>query len=146
MNENQLFLAIQNNRLSEIQAMNLSPMDLNEKIMSASSGDMDALHVALTFNRHAIVEYLIDFGADVNSKGMLGKTILFELVSKVILVLNKPYERNIWMNLLKLLLEKGANPNIPDMHGCSPLKDAKIHRDLEVCDLLEAYGAKGSLV
>lgn len=141
MDQVKMIEAIRNNKLSEIQAMNLSPMDLNEKIMSASSGDMDALHVALTFNRHAIVEYLIESGADVNSKGMFGKTILFELVFKLLPLSNKPYERNIWMNLLKLLLEKGANPNIPDMNGYPPIKDAKLHRDLEVCDLLESYGA-----
>ncbi|MEQ2157719.1 hypothetical protein GOODEAATRI_004652 [Goodea atripinnis] len=46
------------------------------------------------------------------------------------------------VNIVKMLLEKGANPNHIDKYGRSPVKVAAKHGHATVVRLLESYGAK----
>lgn len=72
------------------------------------------LRIASLANDAELVELLLDYGADpnqYNKSGMMppeGDTALHEVASK---------NRN---NVIKLLLQAGANPHAPDFHGKTP--------------------------
>lgn len=55
--------------------------------------------------------------------------------------------RDTYDSLVMLLLQRGADPNIPDIYGDSPLDiakyNAKRNGNTDIVDLLVAYGAKG---
>ena len=55
--------------------------------------------------------------------------------------------RDTYNSLVMLLLQRGADPNIPDIYGDSPLDIAKYNAkrsgNTEIVEMLVAYGAKG---
>lgn len=78
------------------------------------------------------MKYIISQGADVDwiIPGGMGRTLLFMGII---------HER---LDAVKCLLEAGADPNISDEFGETPLHKAKTSGLKEFVNLLEAYGAK----
>jgi len=69
----------------------------------------------------------------INVRDSVGATRLFEAVS----------DNNI--KEVKLLLSKGADPNVPENNGITPLMDAASGGDLAMVKLLLKHGAKADL-
>ena len=82
-----------------------------------------ALMLAVKFGNPHIVSLLLEKGADVNSTDFTGKTAL----SKVTALYRKNVGRSqidaeeIMMSALEMLMNSGANPNISDNEGQTPL-------------------------
>ncbi len=70
-----------------------------------------------------------------NHTNNLGWTTLIEAI-----ILNDGKERQ--QEIVRLLLEYGANPNMPDKYGVSPLTLAREKGYTEIADLLIAAGGK----
>jgi ankyrin repeat protein len=75
---------------------------------------------------------LIEADADVNELDS-GSTALM-------IAVEEDYAREVFV---KYLLEHGADPNIPNVDGDSPLDIARYHKDAATVDLLLSHGAKG---
>jgi uncharacterized protein len=71
------------------------------------------------------------FFEDINERDSVGNTILMTAVE----------DSNY--GVVKMLLERGADPNISDMYGDSPLDIARYNANAGIVELLIAYGAKG---
>ncbi|GIL46013.1 hypothetical protein Vafri_3096 [Volvox africanus] len=81
-----------------------------------------------------IVRVLLHWGADPNTQGSKnGTTPLLIAVE------------NNHLGLLRVLLEAGANPNLPDTNGCTPLLAACTEGHLEMARVLLEYGAKPNM-
>lgn len=99
--------------------------------------DIDALVTAALCGDYDVVTRLVEAGADINVRDELGRTALMVAVDET------------YSGIVKYLLEHGAEPNISDNDGDSPLDVAKysslfrVHGDTEIVDLLVAHGAKG---
>jgi ankyrin repeat protein len=79
----------------------------------------------------AIMELLIEDGADVNARGYYGMTPLF------------PPVRAGREDCVKLLLEHGADPNRKEMYeGRTPLHTVALTHDREIAALLLRHGAE----
>lgn len=122
------------------------------------------LHLASIFGHTAIVQYLLERGAQTKAKDILGSTPLHEAcrygqTDIVSLLLSSGSDPNSQDSLGKsplllvidsakrieiydLLLKHKANPNAKDMYGDTPLHIATMNSmDLEVLKLLQQYGA-----
>ncbi|MBU1108264.1 MAG: ankyrin repeat domain-containing protein [Candidatus Riflebacteria bacterium] len=153
--------AIEKGDLPIIKALLESGVDVKGK---NSSNSDTPLHVAARFDRRPLTRVLLEKGADVNALNHLDETPLFgticnkyrkELVEMArylisngakLEVFNKngstPLIKAVVMNapqLVKLFIEKGADPNIPSRSGKSPLSLAK---DENIRKLLRALGAR----
>lgn len=93
---------------------------LKEAILDNSPNQVE--HMKFIISRDADVDWMIPGG--------MGKTLLF---------LGIIHER---FDAVKCLLEAGADPNLSDEFGETPLDRAKTSRLKEFVSLLEAYGAK----
>lgn len=82
-----------------------------------------------------VKELLETTNISVNHTNNLGWTTLIEAI-----ILNDGKERQ--QEIVRLLLEYGANPNMPDKYGVSPLTLAKEKGYQKIVDLLVAAGAK----
>jgi len=101
--------------------------DINKK---TASDRESVLHLVLYAprNKSAIVKYLINKGVDINAVNLWQRTALFSAVE------DKPE-----VDVITLLLENGANPNILDNGKRAALDVAKSN---QIKDLLKKYGAK----
>lgn len=75
---------------------------------------------------------MLNAGANPNAKNILGESVLHRFV----LIPSSPGRNTL--RATKYLLDHGANPNITDNDGCSPLH---ICRDIDFVKLLIEYGA-----
>jgi len=73
-----------------------------------------ALHHAVQHGQIDVVRTLIQAGASVNAQNFEGKTALYKAVSE-------SSDRNLIYDIVKALLYFGANPNIADENGVTPL-------------------------
>jgi len=87
---------------------------------AASQGDLEMVRV------------LLGYKADVNSRNTSGSAPLFNALSRA------PPQT---LHVARLLLENGANPNVPNKYGETPLHTASGRGNLEVVRLLLKYGA-----
>lgn len=89
---------------------------------------MEALIEALNTEDIPAIESLLKQGVDLNVKDDNG-----------IYPLNYAYQRGI--DVTALLLEYGADPDIIDFTGTSPLHDASSEGNVDMAELLLIYGA-----
>ena len=81
------------------------------------------------------VAFLVTTPIDVNHINNLGWTCLLEIV-----ILGDGGPRHV--EVTKLVLAAGANPNIADKDGASPLRHARKRNQREVAALIEAAGGR----
>jgi ankyrin repeat protein len=97
--------------------------------------DGTALIAAAHLGHDSIVEALIKAGAPLDHVNNLGWTALIEAI-----VLGNGGRTH--RNCVKALLAAGANPNIADRNGASPLKLARDRGFVEMADMISAAGGK----
>lgn len=97
--------------------------------------DGTALIAAAHLGHYRVVADLIRAGAPLNHVNNIGLTALIELI-----VLGNGGVNHI--ATLKLLLDAGANPNLADKNGASPLKLAEGRGYLAMVDLIKLAGGK----
>jgi ankyrin repeat protein len=140
--------------------------NINEK----DSANETPLHIAILFGRNKHVSMLLDNGVDVNVKGVNGMTpVAYVMESKVsensISMLQKLIDGGADLNIkdienqesplddavyygkpefVRILLENGADPNIRDRFGETPIFEVcklKLDTGTQIIDLLLDYGA-----
>ncbi len=72
---------------------------------------------------------------NVNHVNNLGWTALLEAI-----ILGKGTQQ--WQDIVKILIDAGANPNLPDADGVTPLQHAKSHGHNEIAKTLRTAGAR----
>ena len=82
-----------------------------------------------------IVEKLLETRTDVDHVNNLGWTALLEAI-----ILGKGDARHT--EVVRLLVEGGADPNLPDREGVTPLGHARANGYDEMAGILEEYGAR----
>jgi ankyrin repeat protein len=78
-----------------------------------------------------MVQVLLDYGADVNSKNEYRITPL-DFASQ--------FGHRNDARVARLLIAHGADPNIPEQNGCTPLHRASMNGRIEIVRLLIEYG------
>lgn len=91
---------------------------------------------AASRNDGPLVERLIALGADVNAQDDIGSTTLLKVSA-----MNKPQTE-----VVRILIEHGADPNIRMNHGWSPLMFAAGNGHREIAAMLLAAGADTEIV
>lgn len=124
---NDMMVAIISNQVEEVKALVRSGCDLNVKYENG----MTALHMAaLPGASPEITAVLIDNGADVDAKNVVGETPLITAA------------RNNSLKTAKVLIEKGADVNARKNNGWTALVHALRHDFTEMIKLLKKYGAE----
>ena len=95
------------------------------------------LHLAAGNSYPEAVQLLLDHNADINSRNEAGNTPLCETIFKPI----SPREEKA-VDVVRLLLARGADPNPCDRNHSTLLHQASSHGWPEVVRLLVSYGAK----
>ena len=117
-----------------------------------ASGSRNALqHLADDIERHeGITEtaaVLINAGVAVNQQDEWGKTALYLAVDGAdYRYFQKPELAARFVAFIRLLLDKGADPDIADKYGNTPLYEAVVSRRYELARLLLQYGADPNIV
>ncbi len=104
-------------------------------VNARENSNAQPIHSAAFAGRLEALKYLVEKGADVNSKGAGGSTPLAEAVS----MSNAKVNGADYFGVIKFLIEKGADVNAPNSMGYPPLDFA---RNKQTIDMLEAAGAK----
>jgi uncharacterized protein len=102
-------------------------------LVTTYSGDgFTALHFAAFFGRYEAAALLIERGAEVDAfgRGWMTGTAMHSAVSR------------LQSDVVRILLEAGANPNVRQSAGWSPLHAAAMNGDLTSVELLLASGAE----
>ena len=109
-------------------------IELGADLECTNSLGRTPLMEALILNKPNIAEMLINSGANVNAQDNFGETPIMHAINGI---LNSPE------NILKLLLQKNANPNLEDyMHQSAIFKTIDVRTSkLECLKLLVTYGA-----
>ena len=94
------------------------------------------LHRAARNGHHRAVQVLLEQKTDVNSQANLGKTALNQAGTFA-----SSHSRGREADIVRLLLDHGADPNIPDDSHSTPLHRASSLGLLDVARLLLSYGA-----
>ncbi len=120
--------------VAEVEAAIKSGTDVN----TIYEGGGTPLHWAAAYNNNpAVVQLLLDHGADISARSTAGETVLLAAM------------RNKAPSVVKLLLDRGAAAyiNVPDPQlGYTPLHAAVVLDQLPiVIEMLMDYGANGAL-
>jgi ankyrin repeat protein len=100
-------------------------------VTSYSSDGFTALHFAAFFGRYEAAALLIERGAEVDAfgRGWMTGTAMHSAVSR------------LQSDVVRILLEAGANPNVRQSAGWTPLHAAAMNGDVTSVELLLASGA-----
>ena len=104
---NDLINAVIDNNMQEVIRLLQSGMEVNKK----DDNGWTALHFAAQNNCYEQAKVLIEYGAEIDSQDSIGNAPLFKALFS--------YAGND-TGLIKLLLEKGANPDLKNYYGNSP--------------------------
>jgi uncharacterized protein len=102
-------------------------------LVTSYSGDgFTAMHFAAFFGRYEAAALLIQRGAEVDAfgRGWMTGTAMHSAVSR------------LQSDVVRILLEAGANPNVRQSAGWTPLHAAAMNGDLASVELLLASGAE----
>src|SRR5262245_37773142 len=135
-----------------------------ELVGSSDANGFTALHGIAGQDEPALAELLIDRGADVGAKNDMGMTPLHiaQYGSIVEVLVRRGADvnagaQNGWtplhvqaqegedtgaLEVMEALLEAGANPNLTDEEGNTPMTFAREREEPEKINLLRAHGAK----
>ena len=93
----------------------------------------DALVTAVLFSDFEAAQLLVAKGVDINAKNEMGDTAL-------IMAIEEDWVGTRW---IEFLLENGANVNLTDTEGDTPLDIAKYQKREDICTILLGHGAIG---
>ncbi len=99
--------------------------------------DVEMLYQAVIHNSHALVKKLVSIGADVNRLYMIRRRITSLLTTAVCFN---------YVEMVKLLLSCGANPDLADHNKTCPLHIAAVKGYLEIVGILLKAGASTSVM
>lgn len=105
--------------------------------MSAFLGNSHALCEAARAGDFELVRALAAAGADLNASDEYGDSLLAEAVFGFCVEPPPPFRQD----MLRLLVQLGADPNRVDAEGSGPLTDAMLAMDVELIALLLELGA-----
>ncbi|KAK5995498.1 Ankyrin-R-like protein [Cladobotryum mycophilum] len=98
-----------------------------------------SLMAAVQSGDAVLVEYILQWPVDVNAKDVEGRTVLI-ICFATHRVMGTDDQKEIF-KLMFTLLRHGANPNVSDNHGITPLHVVCMHGNLELARLLLEFGA-----
>lgn len=123
--ESSIFDVARNGTLMEVKALTKNNPDI---INNLSKEGYSVLTLACYYSNNDVASYLIEHVKDINSKSGYGTPLMAATVKK-----NR--------YLVKLLLEKNANPNLTDQNNSTALHFSVIFNQQEIIELLMKYKA-----
>ncbi len=123
--ESSIFDIARNGSLMEIKALTKNNPDI---INNISKEGYSALTLACYYSNNDVASYLIEHVKDVNSKSGYGTPLMAAT-----------FKKN--SNLVKLLLENNANPNLTDQNNSTALHFSVIFNQQEIIELLMKHKA-----
>jgi len=95
-------------------------LDAGANVNEVDKNDISPLFMAISNNHPDMARFLIDKGANINAKDWYGRTPLFAAVEmrnadmdyRTFELLQSPEDRKAMLDFIKMLLEKGVDPNI----------------------------------
>ena len=157
LGESPLSLAVIEDQYKLTEALLRFGADVNQK---CGRDEHTALHAAVCSFNNKLAQFLVQHGADVEAKDVLGETPLFkasatsnELVEFFLKCGSSANTKNKFgetplmkaiddsqASIVRTLLEHGASVNATDQHGICPLLHRLRSSDVEICELLLQYG------
>jgi ankyrin repeat protein len=158
-----LLYAARDGRLETARILLTAGADVNQ----TDANGITPLLMAITNNHIDVARLLMDHGADIHATDWYGRTVLWAAVeTRNMDVDNATFDNSVdrapFLDLIKVLLERGANPNVRmkevppirramlritgslswvDFTGQTPFLTAALSGDLSVMRLLLAHGA-----
>ncbi len=127
--ESSIFDIARNGSLMEIKALTKNNPDI---INNISKEGYSALTLACYYSNNDVATYLIEHVKDINSKSGYGTPLMAATVKKN-------------SNLVKLLLENNANPNLTDQNNSTALHFSVIFNQQEIIELLMKHKANPNI-
>ena len=127
--ESSIFDVARNGTLMEVKALTKNNPDIINKL---SKEGYSVLTLACYYSNNDVASYLIEHVKDINSKSGYGTPLMAATVKK-----NR--------YLVKLLLEKNANPNLTDQNNSTALHFSVIFNQQEIIELLMKYKANPNI-
>jgi len=127
--ESSIFDVARNGTLMEVKALTKNNPDI---INNLSKEGYSVLTLACYYSNNDVANYLIEHVKDINSKSGYGTPLMAATVKK-----NR--------YLVKLLLEKNANPNLTDQNNSTALHFSVIFNQQEIIELLMKYKANPNI-
>jgi len=95
-------------------------LNAGASVNEVDANDISPLFMAISNNHPEMARFLIDKGANINAKDWYGRTPLFAAVEmrnadmdyRTFELLQSPEDRKAMLDFIKMLLEKGVDPNI----------------------------------
>lgn len=103
-----------------------------DQLHASSSDGFTLLHYACFFSHFSVAKWLISKGADIQA--ITPRPTELSPLHSAVTARATP--------IVQLLLAEGANPNIKQQGGYTPLMSASIHGDLEIMEALIRHGAR----
>ena len=96
------------------------------------------MHVAASYGKKAVVQLLLDGGAELNVTDQYGRTPLREAT-------DAGYIHSISIDVVQIMLERRADPNMADQYGTTPLMIAQFRAQgynyyKDIAKILKEYG------
>ena len=127
--ESSIFDVARNGTLMEVKALTKNNPDIINKL---SKEGYSVLTLACYYSNNDVASYLIEHVKDINSKSGYGTPLMAATVKKN-------------SKLVKLLLEKNANPNLTDQNNSTALHFSVIFNQQEIIELLMKYKANPNI-
>lgn len=123
-----LIHCIRNNRLDMVIYL----IEIGADVNLVGKDNTSPLHYAVQAQNYEIVKYLLQLDIKINTQNIDGNTPLSEALD---LYIGKQTEENI----IKLLLDKGANPTLSNYYGVSPLNSLDMPKNKPIRHLFSKW-------